>query len=242
MSEIQELAEKLSTWIREQASKADCRGVVFGLSGGVDSSVVAVLCKMALQENTLAVIMPCHSSQMDTDHAQKVVQKFDIPFTIVPLDTVFDSLIAVLPSEGLAPETQRRAEANLKPRLRMLTLYYLANSLNYLVVGTSNRSELAVGYCSKYGDSGVDIMPLGNLVKSQVFDLARYLGIPAEIIEKPPSAGLWEGQTDEGELGITYAELDRYLTTRRARAAVRRRVAALARANAHKKKRPPIPP
>ncbi|MCK4307002.1 NAD(+) synthase, partial [candidate division WOR-3 bacterium] len=101
--------------------------------------------------------------------------------------------------------------ANLKPRLRMLILYYFANKLNYLVAGTGNKSELTVGYFTKYGDGGVDILPLGGLLKTQVIELAKELKIPQKIIEKVPSADLWKGQTDEGELGISYAELDKII-------------------------------
>jgi NAD+ synthase len=103
------------------------------------------------------------------------------------------------------------ATANLKPRLRMATLYYYANKLNYLVIGTGNRSELAMGYFTKYGDGGVDLLPLGNLLKTKVRELAKELKVPQEIIDRPPSAGLWHGQTDEGEMGISYAELDNIL-------------------------------
>ena len=103
------------------------------------------------------------------------------------------------------------AIANLKPRLRMITLYYHANKMNYLVVGTGNKSEAVMGYCTKYGDAGVDLLPLGGLLKSQVRELAKEMGVPSEIIEKPPSAGLWAGQTDEEEMGITYEELDKVI-------------------------------
>lgn len=239
---MEELVKRLESWIREQVLTANRKGVVVGMSGGLDSSVVAVLCKGAWPQNTLGVLMPCYSSEQDLTHARIVAQNFDIATTTVALDPVFDSLKKALPSEGLAPETRKLAEANLKPRLRMLTLYYLANRLGYLVVGTGNRSELEVGYFTKYGDGSADILPLGNLVKSQVKELARYLGIPEEIIAKPPSAGLWEGQTDEGELGITYKELDRYLLSGKASRKVRQRVEALFRANAHKRRLPPSPP
>ena len=103
----------------------------------------------------------------------------------------------------------------------MLTLYYFANRLKYMVVGSGNRDELSIGYFTKYGDGGVDIQPLGNLLKGQVRELARFLGIPKQIIDKPPSAGLWEGQTDEGELGFSYEELDRYLASGEASAALK---------------------
>ncbi len=232
----------LTAALTEQVIAANREGVVVGLSGGLDSSVTAVLCKRALAKNMLAVLMPCHSSQIDIEYAELIARKFDIPLKTIALDAVFDLLVETLPSEGLEPATQRLAEANLKPRLRMLTLYYLANRLNYLVVGTGNRSELAVGYSTKYGDGGVDILPLGNLVKSQVRELAKHLGIPQEIVQRPPSAGLWAGQTDEEEMGITYEELDRYLTTGKASEQVRKRVDGLAQASAHKRRTPLIPP
>ena len=235
------LAQRLVNWIKEQTIAAGCHGVVVGLSGGLDSAVVAILCKKAFPETTLAVFMPCHSDKTDLEHAQLIARKYDIPLTTIVLDEVFDLLLKTLPKEGLDPRTQKLAQANIKPRLRMLTLYYLANRLNYLVVGAGNRSEIAVGYFTKYGDGGVDIVPLGNLVKSQVRELAHYLGIPKMIIEKPPSAGLWAGQTNEGELGITYDELDRYLTTQQASEEVCKRIETLAQASNHKRKPPPIP-
>ena len=231
----------MTSWIGEQVKAADAKGVVVGISGGLDSSVVAVLCKKALPQNTLAVLMPCYSSEIDLSHARLVAQKFDIATTIVTLDPVFDAVKKALPSEGFDAETEKLAQANLKPRLRMLILYYLANRLGYLVVGSGNRSELEVGYFTKYGDGGVDILPLGNLLKSQVRELASYLGIPEEIINKPPSAGLWPGQTDEGELGISYKELDRYLISGKASQEVKQRIEALSRSRAHKRRPPPSP-
>lgn len=238
---MEELARKLTSWIREQVKAADARGVVLGISGGLDSSVVAVLCKKALPQNTLGVLMPCYSSEIDLSHARLVAQKFDIATTTVTLDSVFDAVKKALPTAGFDAETEKLAQANLKPRLRMLTLYYLANRLGYLVVGSGNRSELEVGYFTKYGDGGVDILPLGNLLKSEVRELARYLGIPEEIISKPPSAGLWPGQTDEGELGISYEELDRYLMSGEASAEVKQRIEALSRSAVHKLCPPPSP-
>lgn len=238
---MEELTRKLTSWIGEQVKAADARGVVLGISGGLDSSVVAVLCKKALPQNTLGVLMPCYSSEIDLSHARLVAQKFDIATTTVTLDSVFDAVKKALPSAGFDAETEKLAQANLKPRLRMLTLYYLANRLGYLVVGSGNRSELEVGYFTKYGDGGVDILPLGNLLKSEVRELARYLGIPEEIISKPPSAGLWPGQTDEGELGISYEELDRYLMSGEASAEVKQRIEALSRSAAHKRCPPPSP-
>nr|MCU0256832.1 NAD(+) synthase [Vicinamibacterales bacterium] len=136
----------------------------------------------------------------------------------------------------------RLAQANLKPRLRMTTLYYVANRLNYLVAGTGNRTEIAIGYYTKYGDGGVDLLPLGALVKSEVRALARELGVPAPIIEKPPSAGLWIGQTDEGEMGFTYAELEDYLLRGpdAVAPATVMKIERLVRASEHKRHLPPV--
>lgn len=239
---VEELAQKLTFWISETVSAAGGKGVVVGMSGGIDSSVAAVLCQRAYPEATLGVIMPCHSDKMDRKHADLVAAKFRIPVEVVVLDEVFDTLAKVLPGEGYDAATKKLAEANIKPRLRMVTLYYLANRLNYLVVGGGNRSELSVGYFTKYGDGGVDLLPLGNLVKSQVRDLAMYLGIPRGIIDKPPSAGLWSGQTDEMEMGMTYSELDRCLMMGEAGDRIKEKVDSMMVRSGHKRCPPPVPP
>jgi NAD+ synthase len=133
--------------------------------------------------------------------------------------------------------------ANIKPRLRMSVLYYIANSLNYLVAGTGNRSELLIGYFTKYGDGGVDILPLGNLLKSEVQTLARTLDVPSAIIDKPPSAGLWHGQTDEAEMGFSYADLESYLTDgpQAVSPALAMRIERLVRLSEHKRTLAPTP-
>jgi NAD+ synthase len=123
----------------------------------------------------------------------------------------------------------------------MVALYYITNQLRYMVVGSSNRSEVAIGYFTKYGDGGVDIMPLGNLVKAQVKELARFLGIPQPIIDKPPSAGLWDGQTDESEMGISYEALDSFILTGEASDGVRKKIEKMMAGSAHKRSLPPIP-
>jgi len=237
---IEQLAERLVLWIRDKVLAAGCKGVVLGLSGGVDSSIAAVLCHRAFPQSTLAVIMPCYSSGEDVAHAQMVADKFSIPVRTVVLDAAFDTLLKVLPNDMAEPDVSRVAKANIKARLRMVTLYYFANQLKYMVVGAGNRDELSVGYFTKYGDGGVDIQPLGNLTKGQVKELAQFLGIPQPIINKPPSAGLWEGQTDEGELGLTYNELDRYLATGEAPAEIKKRIESMIAASEHKRQSPPM--
>ena len=176
----------------------------------------------------------------DREHALAVASKFSIPIRTVVLDSVFDSLIEALPAEEGEPDVSQLAGANLKSRLRMLTLYYFANRYQYIVAGSSNRSELSIGYYTKYGDSGVDILPLGNLVKRQVKELARFLGIPPEIIDKSPSAGLWPGQTDEDELGLSYEELDSYLLTGEVSVEVKKKIESMIVAGGHKRLPPPV--
>ena len=209
---METLTQKLTNWIENKVISAKAKGVVIGLSGGIDSAVLAILCKKVFPDNTLALIMPCHSLNKDIEHAVSFAKKYDIYYKIIDLSKIYDSFISLL--DGKKKNINFKLEkANIKPRLRMITLYYFANKLNYIVVGTGNKSEITIGYFTKYGDGGVDILPLGNLLKSQVIELAKYLEIPHEIIQKPPSAGLWEGQTDEEEIGISYKQLDEYLRT-----------------------------
>ena len=238
--EVAQLADGLVLWIREQVASAGGKGVVLGMSGGLDSSVAAVLCRQAFPEHCLGVLMPCYSSPEDGEHARLVADRFSIPTRTVVLDSVLDALLGVLSPEGEAA-CSPHVKANLKVRLRMLTLYYFANQLGYMVVGSSNRSELATGYFTKYGDGGVDMLPLGSLVKGQVRELAYFLSIPPPIIDKPPSAGLWPGQTDEAELGFSYEELDRYLVTGQASGDLKKRLGARSEASAHKRLPPPVP-
>jgi len=178
------------------------RGAVVGLSGGIDSAVVAGLCSMALNDNVLGVIMPCGSADEDALDALLAAAQFGVRTETVRLDGPLKAMLDALPGAN------DMARANLKPRLRMATLYYWANKLSYMVVGTGNRSELMAGYFTKHGDGGVDLLPLGSLYKGEVRKLAMEIGVPDRIISKPPSAGLRMGQTDEGELGMSYDELD----------------------------------
>lgn len=199
------LSQEISDWIKQQVKSAERKGVVVGLSGGIDSAVVAVLSRKALGDNVLGLILPCENHKRDEELALKVAKRFKIKVQKAELSGVYKKFCEICPG------TVRIAKANLKPRLRMLTLYYFANALDYLVAGTGNKSELMIGYFTKYGDGGCDILPLGNLFKTEVRKLAKELGIPGEIIKRPPTAGLWEGQTDEGEIGLSYKELDECL-------------------------------
>jgi len=236
-------ADKIVSWLRDYAAGAGARGYVVGLSGGIDSACTAVLCQQAMGDNVLGVLMPCHSTTQDAEMACLLADAFGIQKVTVALEPVYDALVAELP-----PGTSQLARANIKPRLRMSALYALAQTHGYLVAGTGNKSELDVGYFTKYGDGGVDLEPLGALYKVHVRQLARELGIPQPIIDRPPSAGLWEGQTDEGEMGITYDALDTTLAaiesgeTENLDPALLARVQQMIATSTHKRTVPPACP
>ena len=201
------LIDQIAVWLREYLSEAGADGFVLGLSGGVDSATTAGLAvRAAGAERVLGVLMPCHSQELDAELGQAVADAFGIAAETVDLTRVYDTMMAALPSCDL-----RMASANVKPRLRMTALYYVAQMRNYLVLGSGNKTERMVGYSTKWGDAAADLMPLGKVYKTQVWEMARELGVPEKVIERPPTAGLWPGQTDEGEMGITYLELDRVL-------------------------------
>jgi NAD+ synthase len=236
----EQLTRQVTAWIKEKVSEAECKGVTLGLSGGIDSSVLAVLSQQAYPKNTLGVIMPCYNNPQDKSHAEEVAEKFGIQTREVVLDRVFDALLEALPPYNQNREISRAAQANLKARLRMITLYYTAKKLNYLVAGSSNRCEIAIGYFSKYGDGAVDIMLLGNLVKGDIKELAAYLDIPRIIINKPPSAGLCAGQTDEKEIGLGYESIDCCIRTGEAQGDAKAKLEFLIAASKHKRTMPPI--
>jgi NAD+ synthase len=237
-----DLPDRIANWLREHLNAAGAEGFVFGLSGGVDSATAAALAVRAVgAENTLGVLMPCHSQSEDAALGQSVADTFSISTMLVDLTKTYDALMAILPQTD-----HHLAAANIRPRLRMVTLYYLAQSRNYLVLGSGNKTELAVGYFTKWGDGGVDLLPLGDLYKTQVWELARDLGVPREVIERPPTAGLWPGQTDEEELGITYRELDRVLAaieaedTAKIEPTTLEKVQGMMARSAHKRAMPPV--
>lgn len=245
-------SERIAAWLRDRADEACATGFVLGMSGGIDSAVVARLCQLAMPERVLGVLMPCHSHADDELDATLAAESSKLPTVRVDLSSAYDALAldvtAVTSAErghGFPPDATRSriALANIKPRLRMTTLYTIATSLNFLVVGTGNRSEITIGYYTKYGDGGVDLLPIGGLLKSQVRELARELGVPARIIDKPPSAGLWAGQTDESEMGFTYEDLETFLTAgpQAVASQTAARIQQLVNASHHKRQLPPMP-
>ncbi len=225
------LRAQLVGWLRTLERECSAQGFIFGVSGGVDSAVVCGLAAEAVgPESCLALVLPVESASEDAELACAVADRFGVRSIRIDLSGPFRELVETLadyreravrpgeasdaPPEG-APSRTATADslalANIKPRLRMTALYYYANLLGYLVLGTGNRDELAVGYYTKHGDGACDALPLGDLVKAEVRALARELDVPAAVIERAPTAGLWPGQTDEAEMGVSYQQLDRYL-------------------------------
>lgn len=204
--DYEKICDEIVTWLREYADRAGAKGFILGLSGGIDSAVVAALCKRAFPENTLGLILPCDSIEEDAKDAQKIAKALNLSTKTIDLSATYHTLLA-----SSFDSKNQLAKSNIKPRLRMTTLYYYAQDRNYLVAGPSNGSEWYVGYSTKYGDSAADIFPIVNILKTEIFQLAKVLGLPQFLLEKKPSAGLWKGQSDEEEMGFTYEELDNYI-------------------------------
>ena len=200
ISEISSLQTQITDFITQHAP---ANGVVLGVSGGIDSALVLALCAAALGKGrTTALFMPEHKTDI-SDAIKQYVQQLGVANEIIPIKPIFEAYVH---HGGITNE--RLVKGNLKARIRMSLLYSRSNAKGLVVMGTGNRSEMLTGYFTKYGDGGVDYLPIASLYKTQVRELARYMGVPQAIITQPPTAGLWTGQTDEEELGITYEKLD----------------------------------
>lgn len=213
---MEKTVNKIVEWLREQVKITGVKGLLVGVSGGLDSAVVANLIQRAIPDHSLGVIMPLKSNPQDMEAAENIIEKCGIHHITVDLTethrVLYTQIQEQLKSKNERQEqTDQLADANLRARLRMSTLYTLATNYNYLVVGTDNASEWFTGYFTKYGDGGVDILPIVSFTKHEVREMARYLGVPNEVIVKQPSADLWAGQTDEEEMGTTYEKIDAYL-------------------------------
>ena len=210
MRDYREEFEKRVDYIRKKLAEAHADGIVFGNSGGKDSALVGILCKAAC-DNTVGVIMPCFSKRNygeDAADGRALAEQFGIETRVVDLTPVREAELKAL--DGVAALNDM-ALTNIAPRLRMTTLYAIGAAENRLVAGTGNRSESYMGYFTKWGDGASDFNPIADLCATEVFAFLRFLNAPSSIVEKAPSAGLFEGQTDEAEMGVTYAAIDNYL-------------------------------
>ena len=212
MRDYKKELERRTAFIRAVLQDAGASGVVFGNSGGKDSALVGILCKAACPD-TLGIILPCASKRnfgADAQDAAAVAAQFGIETRTLDLTAVRAAAVEAL---GGVTQLTDAALANLAPRLRMLSLYAVAASENRLVAGTGNRSEAYMGYFTKWGDGAYDFNPIADLTVTEIYEFLRYLKAPQAIIDKAPSAGLFEGQTDEQEMGVTYAAIDKFLLT-----------------------------
>lgn len=195
-------------FIQNKVSEANANGLVVGLSGGIDSTLVAHLaCEAVDRENVFGIIMPSTTTPTeDKLHGIDIAQGLGIEYKEIGIDTILNEYLVLSQLDE-----DRLAIGNLKARIRMSLIYYFANAKNYLACGTGNKSEILIGYFTKYGDGACDLEPIGDLYKTDVFELSEFMDVSKEILEKPPRAGLWNNQTDEDEIGMTYELLDNIL-------------------------------
>ncbi|MFD2211025.1 NAD(+) synthase [Virgibacillus halophilus] len=211
---MKDTAEAIVAWLREQVEAANAKGLVVGVSGGLDSAVVAHLIKRAFPNDSLGVMMPLKSNPVDMEDAGEVVESCDLQSLTIDLTATHETMYSEIRKRlgnTFNQQNDRMADANLRARLRMSTLYTIATNHHYLVVGTDNAAEWYMGYFTKYGDGAADLQPIIDLTKTEVRELASYLGVPSQVVEKKPSADLWAGQTDEAEMGTTYDAIDAFL-------------------------------
>lgn len=231
MLNIDEMLEKAVYFIEEYINKSGSKGVVIGISGGIDSAVVAGLAVKALgAKKVLGLIMPCESNSADMKDAIELAAQLGISYKVVDLTNTYKEFL----KDNMENYQCNLSICNIKPRLRMTTLYFHASLNNYLVLGTSNKSELVTGYLTKYGDGGVDIEPIADLLKHEVYQIAHLLNIPEVIIKKKPTADLMPNQTDEEEMGFTYDELDQFIMQGEAEAAIKEKIMKLYNQSRHK--------
>ena len=229
-------------WIKQYVEKSKAKGVVLGLSGGKDSAVVLAMAVKAIgKEKVVTVSMPCHSISADYDDAKLVADKFGVKFITTDLTKAYDefenSINSVINEVG-AKELSSEAKVNAKPRLRMTTLYAIAQSLGYLVIGTGNLCEAMVGYTTKWGDSASDFNPIANFTVSEVLRIGAFLGVPDKILQRAPSDGLG-GQTDEEKMGIKYSQIEEMIETGNTEESAKENI--LRRYNASRHKRTLVP-
>lgn len=210
IKDIEKEVEQITKWIKEYVENSHSKGVVVGNSGGKDSATVIALAAKALgKENVVTIAMPCNSIKADFEDAKLVADKFEVPLLKIDLTDTYKTLENEL-DKIVKPKDE--AKINAKPRLRMTTLYYVAQSLDYLVIGTGNKCEAVVGYTTKWGDSAYDFNPIGDFTVEEVLQIGEYLGVPDKIIKKAPADGLG-GLTDEQKLGVTYKQIAEYIET-----------------------------
>ncbi len=230
-------------WLKNKVAEANCNGLVVGLSGGIDSSVCAALMAKAVGVNALGVILPIKSNAADRRDAIELAEAIGINYVTFDWSDIHQEMFQqIIDNVEFNDKNKRLSDANLRARLRMSSIYTIANLKNYLVVGTDNAAELYTGYFTKYGDGGADILPLARLSKAEVYQWGECLNVPERILKREPSAGLWQGQTDEGEMGTTYDYIDAHLRGEVIPEKDLAIIEAMHRRSEHKRHTPAMPP
>ncbi len=228
--------EKRVSFIKEVLKNSHADGIVFGNSGGKDCTLVGILCKKAC-DNVLSVMMPCNSKRNfgeDMQDAVATCEKFGIENITVDLSGVKNTIVdAISPIELSLPSSM-----NINPRLRMTTLYAIAQTRNAVVAGTGNKCEIFMGYFTKWGDGACDFNPIADLTVSEVYEFLEFLGAPENIIKKAPSAGLFEGQTDEAEMGVLYSEIEDFIEGNEVNSISAEKISSAHNRTAHKRRLP----
>lgn len=225
------IIDKIANWMNQTLIEAKSNGFVYGVSGGIDSALICAIASKFFKDRSLAVRLDIFNSVNDIKDANLVISHFKVNCVDKNLEQVFNTFIKDLPNNKLAL-------MNLKSRLRMVCLYYYAQAYNYLVCGTSNADELYTGYFTKFGDSGSDFIPLANLTKTDVRECSKILGVPSQIINKDPSAGLFENQKDEDDLKVSYLEIDDFLENNPISESSKNRILDLHKISEHKRNMP----
>ena len=230
----------IEKFLADYLKDSHCEKFVLGVSGGVDSSLCAAIIKNAVGKEKLhCLIIPINSSPDDTKDALTLVKDLDLNYTVIDASETFNTYVETFKKSGL--ELDRSTLGNLKARMRMAILYAIAQKERGLVVGTDNADERYVGYYTKFGDGACDILPIAHLIKSEVVEASKLYGIRLSLAERVPTAGLYEGQTDETEMGVSYKDLDALILGKKIPAPAKKRIAYLHKISAHKRKKIPMP-
>ena len=238
--DLRSYLKTVEKFLRDYLEANKCEKFVLGVSGGVDSSLCAAILKNAVgRDRVHCIIMPINSSDADTKDGLTLVKDLDLPYDIIDASETFEAYKKVFTKNGI--ELDRSTLGNLKARMRMSILYAVAQKERGLVVGTDNADERCVGYFTKHGDGACDILPIAHLVKAEVVEGAKIYGVKEHLAERVPTAGLYEGQTDEKEMGVTYKDLDAYVLGKEVPEDAKKRIQYLERISEHKRKPIPMP-
>ena len=238
--DLKSYLKEIEKFLRNYLEQTHCEKYILGVSGGVDSSLCAAILKSAVgRDKVRCIIMPIDSSKADTEDGLTLVKDLDLPYDVIDNTEAFEAYKREFLKNGITLD--RSTLGNLKARMRMATLYAVAQKERGLVVGTDNADERYVGYFTKHGDGACDILPIAHLVKGEVVEAAKIYGVREHLAERVPTAGLFEGQTDEKEMGVTYQELDAYILGKSISKSSEERIEYLRRISEHKRKDIPMP-